>query len=149
MTVNIRPAVPDDLPQVHEMIGLLAQHHGDEVLISIQDLHRRIFDQALGRILVAAEEEGLVGYALILAWPNLVTGRTRYEIDHLFVKEWRRQAGIGRALIAAARVAALTQGAEVLRIGTHPKNLGAQTAYRQMGLAELPLPGPRFRVELA
>ncbi|MEI6099823.1 MAG: GNAT family N-acetyltransferase [Alphaproteobacteria bacterium] len=149
MTVNIRPAVPDDLPQVHEMIGLLARHHGDEVLISIQDLHRHIFDQVIGHILVAAEEDGLVGYALILAWPNLATGRARFEIDHLFVMEWRRRAGIGRALIAAARVAALARGAEVLRIGTHPKNLGAQTAYRQMGLAELPMPGPRFRVELA
>jgi GNAT superfamily N-acetyltransferase len=149
MTLNIRPAVPDDLPQVHQMIGLLARHHGDDLLISIQDLHRRIFDQALGRILVAAEEEGLVGYALILTRPNLVTGRARHEIDHLFVMEWRRRAGIGRALIAAARVAAQEQGAEVLGIGTDPKNLGAQRAYRQMGLSEMPVPGPRFRVELA
>ena len=148
MTLNIRDAVPDDLRHVHEMIGLLARQHGDLVTISIADLSRRVFDQGLARILVAAEEEGLVGYALILTRPNLVSGRARHEIDHLFVMEWRRRAGIGRALIALARVAALAEGAEVLGIGTHRENLGSQRAYRDMGLEEMPLGGPRFKVAL-
>ena len=148
MTLMIRQAVPDDLPQVHEMIGLLARHHGDEPQISLETLRRQVCDLGRARLWVAAEEEGLVGYALVLTWPNLVTGGVRQEIDHLFVMEWRRRAGIGRALIAAARVAALAGGVEVLRIGTHGENLGAQRAYRDMGLEELPQGGPRFRVAL-
>ncbi len=148
MTLLIREAVPDDLPEVHEMIGLLARHHGDELKISLPTLRRQVLDLAVGRIWVAAEEEGLVGYALVLTWPNVVTGRVRQEIDHLFVREWRRRAGIGRALIAVAREAAEVAGAEVLRIGTHPENLDAQRAYRDMGLEELPIPGPRFRIAL-
>lgn len=149
MTLNIREAVPNDLPQIHQMIGLLARHHGEDVLISLETLHRQVFELEVGRVWVAAEEEGLIGYALVLIWPNLVTGKAAQEINHLFVMEWRRQAGIGRALIAAARDAAFDAGVEMLRIGTHPENRGAQRAYRDMGLEELPHGGPRFKIALS
>lgn len=145
MTLMIREAVPDDLAQVHEMIGLLARHHGDEPTISLETLRRQVCDLGLARVWVAGEEEGLVGYALVVSRPNLVTGGAGHDINHLFVVEWRRKAGIGRALIAAARKAALEDGAELLTIGTHWKNLGAQTAYRDMGLEEVTY-GPRFKV---
>ena len=144
----IREATLGDLPQVHQMIGLLARHHGDEAVIALDTLRRQIFEDGLGHLVVAGEEEGLVGYALLLARPNLVTGGLGHDINHLFVVEWRRKAGIGRALIAALRAVSVAAGAEYLMIGTHPENLGAQRAYRQMGLAELPMPGPRFKVEL-
>ncbi len=148
MTLMIREAVPDDLAQVHEMIGLLARHHGDEPRISLETLRRQVCDLGLARVWVAGEEEGLVGYALVLRRPNLVTGGLGHDLNHLFVHEWRRRAGIGRALIAAVREAALAEGAEFLVLGTHPDNRGAQRAYRDMGLEELPAPGPRFKVGL-
>lgn len=147
MTLMIREAVPDDLAQVHEMIGLLARHHGDDPTISLETLRRQVCDLGLARVWVAGEEEGLVGYALVVSRPNLVTGGAGHDINHLFVVEWRRKAGIGRALIAAARKAALEDGAELRTIGTHWKNLGAQTAYRDMGLEEVTY-GPRFKVAL-
>jgi GNAT superfamily N-acetyltransferase len=147
MTLMIRQAVPDDLPEVHEMIGLLARHHDDEPKISLETLRRQVLDLRLGRVWVAAEEEGLVGYALLLVRPNLVTGGVGHDLNHLFVREWRRRAGIGRALIAAVRAHSLAEGAEVLMIGTHWKNLGAQRAYRDMGLEEITF-GPRFKIAL-
>jgi ribosomal protein S18 acetylase RimI-like enzyme len=76
-----------------------------------------------------------------------VTGGQVHDINHLFVVEWRRRAGIGRALIAAAREISKDSGAEGLMIGTHRDNLGAQRAYRDMGLQEVQY-GPRFKVEL-
>ena len=103
MTLLIREAVPDDLTQVHEIIGLLARHHGDEPGISLPTLHRQVFDLGLGRLWVAAEEVGLVGYALVLVRPDLVTGGVGHDLNHLFVMEWRRRAGIGRRLIGAVR----------------------------------------------
>lgn len=148
MTLMIREAVPDDLPHVHEMIGLLARHHGDEALVSLETLRRQVCELGLARVWVAGEEEGLVGYALVLRRPNLVTGGLGHDLNHLFVREWRRRAGIGKALIAAVRAAALEEGAEFLMVGTHPANAGAQQAYRDMGLEELPQPGPRFKVAL-
>jgi ribosomal protein S18 acetylase RimI-like enzyme len=148
MTVHIREAVPDDLPQVHEMIGLLARHHGEERRISLKGLQAQVLEKGQARILVAAEAEGLVGYAMILTRPDLVTGGQGHDLYHLFVVEWRRRAGIGKSLIAAAREISQREGANVLTIGTHPANLGAQSAYRDMGLEEMPAPGPRFRIEL-
>ena len=148
MTLTIRNATAMDIPEVHEMMGLLARHHGDTATISPQEMQRQVFDQARGRIMVAAEEEGLVGYALLLARPNLVTGGVGHDINHLFVVEWRRRAGIGRALIAALREVSLGEGAEFLTISAQAENLGAITAYRDMGLQELPMFGVRFRVDL-
>ena len=148
MTIHIREAVPDDLAEVPGMMGHLARHHGDVPNIPLTELQRQIRDQRLGRSLVAAEPEGLVGYALILSRPNLVTGGTGHDINHLFVAEWRRRAGIGRALIAAARQISRAAGAEFLTIGTQVGNLGAQSAYRAMGLEELPASGPRFAIAL-
>ena len=148
MTLTIRNATAMDIPEVHEMMGLLARHHGDTATISPQEMQRQVFDQARGRIMVAAEEEGLVGYALLLARPNLVTGGVGHDINHLFVVEWRRRAGIGRALIAALREVSLGEGAEFLTISAQAENLGAITAYREMGLQEMPLFGVRFRIDL-
>ena len=148
MTLIIRQAVPGDLPEVHQMIGLLARHHGDQPQISLETLHRQVFDLGLGRLWVAAEEEGLIGYALMLVRPNLVTGGAGHDLNHLFVHEWRRRAGIGKALIAAVRAFSVAEGAESLVIGTHRENLGAQNAYRDMGLEEVPASGPRFRIAL-
>ena len=148
MTLIIRQAVPGDLPEVHQMIGLLARHHGDQPQISLETLHRQVFDLGLARLWVAAEEEGLIGYALMLVRPNLVTGGAGHDLNHLFVHEWRRRAGIGKALIAAVRAYSVAEGAESLVIGTHRENLGAQNAYRDMGLEEVPASGPRFKIAL-
>jgi GNAT superfamily N-acetyltransferase len=148
MTLVIREAVPDDLPQVHEMIGLLARHHGDEPTISLETLRRQVVDLGLGRVWVAAEEEGLVGYALLLTRPNLVTGGVGHDLNHLFIVEWRRRAGLGKALIDAVRSFSLAEGAEYLTISAQGENRGAITAYRNMGLEEMPWFGVRFKVAL-
>jgi GNAT superfamily N-acetyltransferase len=148
MTLKIRNATALDIPQVHEMMGLLARHHGDTATISMAEMQRQIFDLGLGRIVVAAEAEGLVGYALLMARPNLVTGGVGHDINHLFVVEWRRRAGIGRALIAALREVSRGEGAEVLTISAQAENRGAITAYHEMGLQEMPKFGVRFRIDL-
>ena len=77
-----------------------------------------------------------------------MTGGAGHDINHLLSAEWRRRAGIGRALIAAAHQISRDVGAEFLTIGTQAGNLGAQSAYRAMGLEELAASGPRFAVAL-
>ena len=147
MTLTIRQATSHDIPEIRKMMDLLARHHGEMASISETDLQRQVFDLGRGRMVVAAEEEGLVGYALLEGSPNLLTGGMGYVIKHLFVVEWRRRAGIGRALIAALRALCRAEGAEGLMIGTHRDNQGAARAYRDMGLEEVAF-GPRFKVAL-
>ena len=148
MPVTIRPAHPRDLAEVHAMIGQLARHHGDEPRIALAQLQQQIFTDQRARVLVAAGAGVLAGYALILPRPNLVTGGAGWDINHLFVRKPLRGQGIGRALIAAVTALARAEGAEILLIGTHATNLGAQAAYLAMGLPQLPAPGPRFQVAL-
>jgi GNAT superfamily N-acetyltransferase len=117
MTIHIRDAVPDDLGEVLDMMGEMARANRAVARLSPEALARQIADSRLGRVLVAAEAEGLIGYALILAWPDPHSGGTVHELTHLFVREWRRRSGIGRALIAAAQGAARAEGVETLILG--------------------------------
>lgn len=151
--VNVRTAEPVHLPEVHRMLIALAAHHGDAATITPADLSRLVFQSPATRLLVACLSDSPaphpVGYALLVARQNLVTGQVGYVMDHLFVQQPFRRAGVGRALIAAARELTLEEGRSGLTISTHPANTDAQAAYRAMGLAELPVTGPRFAVALA
>jgi GNAT superfamily N-acetyltransferase len=151
--VTIQLAAPEHLPEVHRMLIALAAHHGDQATITPQTLRRFACQGPGARLLVAtlddSPQDHPVGYALLLLRPNMVTGTQSYVIDHLFVQEPLRRQGIGRALIKGAEQLARDEGRAGLVIGAHPANSGAADAYRAMGLAELPIGGPRFAVELA
>ena len=135
------------------MLIELAAHHGDVATITPPVLRALLCDDAGLRGLVAfpvdRPSRHPVGYALLSRRVDLITGRTGYDIAHLFVQDVFRGQGIGRALVAAARGVALAEGCARLTICTHPSNTGAAQAYRAMGLMERPTPGPSFAVALA
>ncbi len=151
--VTIQLAAPEHLPEVHRMLTALAAHHGDQATITPHALRRLACQGPGARLLVAILDDSLrdhsAGYALLLLRPNMVTGAQSYVIDHLFVQEALRRQGIGRALIKGAQHLAREEGRAGLVIGAHPDNVEAMRAYRAMGLAELPMGGPRFAVALA
>ncbi|MDR7125814.1 GNAT family N-acetyltransferase [Pseudotabrizicola sp. 4114] len=150
--IEIRPLEAAHLPEVHRMLIELASHHGDVATITPPVLRSLVLDAPDLRGLVAFPMDRPsrlpVGYALLSRRTDLITGRSGYDITHLFVQDVFRGRGIGRALIAAARGLALAEGCTRLTIGTHPANAGAAAAYRAMGLAERPAPGPSFAVAL-
>ncbi|MEF3048593.1 GNAT family N-acetyltransferase [Pseudotabrizicola sp. L79] len=151
--VTIHRATPPHLPEVHRMLIALAAHHGDQATITPDALRRIALQGPAARLLVAMLDDSPqrhpVGYALLVLRPDLITGGQGCAIEHLFVQAPLRHQGIGRALIDGARALARDEGCTGLTIGTHPENDAAILGYRAMGLAELPLPGPRFSVELA
>ena len=71
--VTIRAAKPHDLPELNEMIRLLAAHHGDAAVITPEQLERDLFGPLPWiTALVAETVEGLLGYAIsavIQGWP--------------------------------------------------------------------------------
>lgn len=150
---HIHLAEPHDLPEVHRMLIALAAHHGDTATIPPAELARLALHHPDMRLLVASLPDSPaphpVGYALLRGWQNMVTGQMAYVLDHLFVQPPFRRQGVARALVEAARACALQEGRSGLTIPTHPANAMAQTAYRAMGMAELPPAGPRFAVSLA
>lgn len=151
--IEIRPLAAAHLPEVHRMLIDLAAHHGDVATITPPMLRALVLDAPDLRGLVAFPADRPsrlpVGYALLTRRTDLITGRSGYDITHLFVQDVFRGHGIGRALIAAARSLAQAEGCRRLTIGTHPANAGAAKACRAMGLVERPVPGPSFAVPLA
>jgi len=146
---TIRPATARDLPALVQMIRALATHHGDEAALGLATAQRLFTDDgAPACALVAEVTEGLAGYAVLLALPDLRDGSLRARIDHLYVRPERRGQGVGRALVRASAAKARTGGASVLTISTDSGNPAAAAAYRAMGLTERPAPGPSFTVPL-
>ncbi|SFS02304.1 GNAT family N-acetyltransferase [Yoonia litorea] len=143
--ITITPASPRDLTRILALIRDLSAFHGDEAAVTLEQLQQIFFgDQAQGKAFVARAGQEVVGYAGIMRWTVIHSGKPRLDIQHLYIAENRRNRGIGKALIMAARDYAIASGAKGISIGTDPRNASAQAAYRAMGLEELTDIGPRF-----
>lgn len=146
---EIRPAGPEDLSTVLDMISQLADYHGDIATVSSEELAR----DSLGarpwvRILLAEEQGEVLGYVALTPWAQMQFGVRGMDMHHLFVVPHARAQGVGRALITASGRLAQRAGCHYLSVGTHPDNRLAQDIYRGMGFDALDPPGPRFRVGL-
>ena len=143
--ITITQATPRDLTRLQEMICALSAFHGDEAAVTLEQLQVIFFGpDKKGTALVAREAQMIVGYAGITQSVVIHSGEPRLDIQHLFIAENRRNRGIGKRLIMAARDFAAQQGTTRITIGTDPGNASAQAAYRAMGLDEITGSGPRF-----
>ena len=148
---DITFATRADLPAIYDMICALSAFHGDEAQVSLTQLEGIFFGPApMGIALIAKRNGTPVGYAGLTSTMALHDGDIRLDIQHLFVSETQRGAGIGKALIAAAKTYALETRAARLTIGKDPNNETAIATYRAMPeLFEIMGTGPRFIIDLA
>jgi GNAT superfamily N-acetyltransferase len=103
-----------------------------------RELMKRVAENN-GRVLIAEQEGGNVGWAVFLIEPEAIyvnesDRRTGY-IAELFVEEDARGTGIGKALIAACEAHARASGLKVLMIGVLPANVRARSVYQTAGFA--------------
>ena len=147
---DITRARPSDLSDIQSMIRALSAFHGEEAAVTLSGLQDIFFGAApMGIAFIARMKGRAVGYAGLTPTMVLHDGKIRLDIHHLYVTERARSKGVGKALIAAARVYALDTGATRLTIGTDASNAIAIAAYRAMPLLEeMTHGGPRFRVTL-
>jgi GNAT superfamily N-acetyltransferase len=143
-------ARPRDIPRMQQLIRELSAFHGDVADVTLEQLQGIFFGpRPKGIAFLAREADETIGYAGVLETVNVHSGKPRFDVHHLHVIETRRNRGVGRALIAAAKGYAAERGARGLTIGTDPHNTTAQAAYRAMGLEEITDSGPRFWIEIA
>jgi ribosomal protein S18 acetylase RimI-like enzyme len=83
-------------------------------------------------VLVAQEESGLVGNAIVLFRLRSVTARL-YSIA---VAPHMGGRGVGTKLLAAAEAAALARGCRAIRLEVHVTNHAALARYRKSGYRE-------------
>ena len=148
--ITITPASPRDLTRILALIRDLSAFHGDEAQVTLEQLQQIFFGpKAQGVAFLAREGAEIVGYAGVVESVVVHSGKPRFDIQHLQIVENRRNRGIGKALIMAARDYATARGAKGISIGTDPRNATAQAAYRAMGLEEITDMGPRFWIAAA
>jgi [ribosomal protein S18]-alanine N-acetyltransferase len=122
--IAIRLAVLSDLDAIERLERQVFS--GD--LLSRRSL--RDFIQAPHRpLLLASDNEGLAGYALVV----LPRGGRVARLYSIAVDPGRARRGVGRALVAAAQTYALGQGRQTLRLEVREDNHAAVALYERLG----------------
>lgn len=106
---RIRPAVLEDLPVIHNLVGELAAYEeaADQFTASLAD-YQRDFQAGIFECLVAEQGEEIVGMALYYLTYSTWKGRMLY-LEDFVVRQANRRQGIGKLLFEAyvARAKAL------------------------------------------
>ena len=119
----VRHARPSDGPQLVQMVGYLAEHHGDTSTLTLDDLKRDLFnDNPWISVVVAEKDDRLIGYAAMCALIQLQFGARGMDMHHLFTDASFRGQGVGRSLVEACKIDAITKSCRYLAVGTHPEN---------------------------
>lgn len=98
--MQIRKAVPEDMPAVLELINELAifEKEPEEVVVTVADLVRDGFgEQPLFHVFVAENQSEIIGMALYYYRFSTWKGKT-IHLEDLIVKESQRGTGAGFAL---------------------------------------------------
>ena len=148
-SVSIRQAGVPDIGAVVEMIGQLAEFHGDETTTDRFVVERDITGSVPWiTVLVAEIGRDLVGYVILCPLYKAQFGQRGMDMHHLFVKRKWRRAGIGRKLVLAAIDFARLQQCSYFTVGTSPNNIEAQNFYKRQGFISMAKSGPKFRFQL-
>ena len=111
--VLIRPATPDDVPQILAFVRNLAEYERqpDAVEATEPMLHEALFSKRPWAETLIAEIEGApVGFALFFHNFSTWTGRPGIYVEDLYVMPSARGAGVGKALLQNVAKLALERG---------------------------------------
>jgi GNAT superfamily N-acetyltransferase len=148
--VTIRNAKRHDLPELNEMIALLAAHHHDASAMTPDILERDLFgDMPWINVIVADTGSELMGYAILVPLYRAEAGSRGMDLHHLFVRDGHRGHGIGHHLVARAREIARNAGCGYLSVSAATGNSAAHRFYEQMDFKPRPVTGMRYTQALA
>jgi len=136
----IRPAAPEDVPVILELIRGLAAYErlSHAVTATAADLRATLFGERPAAEVLLAETGGeTVGFALF--FPNYSTflGRPGLYLEDLFVREPWRGRGVGRALMAALARLCVERGYARFEWAVLDWNASAIAFYRRLGAETL------------
>lgn len=121
---QIRPALKTEL---NELVAL------EELCFEHDRMSRRSFQRFIehpqDKLLVAEQDQQLLGYILVLFRRNTRLAR----IYSIAVSPHARGLGLGQALVEAAELAAQEQGAVFMRLEVRADNIWAQNLYQRLG----------------
>ena len=133
MTLTIRPAVPDDAPEVATMVREIAEHEDQSAHVHVdEELWRTLLARPDVTVLLAERDGAAVGYVSAVRRLHLWTGGDVLALDDLFVRPGNRSGGVGRQLMTALAAVAAPERL-LITWGVEPDNVDAQRFYRRLG----------------
>lgn len=142
-SIVVRPAAPGDVPEIHAMIGELAEFERlrDQFVATVADLTASFFGEppAAGALVAEEAESGrLVGYAIHFTTFSTFLGRPGLWLEDLYVRPAWRGAGAGRRLLLAVAEEARRRGSGRYEWCVLDWNRGAIDFYESFGAEVLP-----------
>ena len=139
---DLRPAMPADLPQVLAIYAAEVRHGTASFELEPPDLveltrrHGRVAQLGLPW-LVAELPDGIGGFAYATSYRDRPAYRFTVE-DSVYVADWARGRGLGRALLEAVIAAARAAGArQMVAVIGDSANHGSIGLHRACGFAEV------------
>jgi GNAT superfamily N-acetyltransferase len=136
----IRPARPDDVPVIYQLIRDLAEYERSlpEVAGTQHDLHWSLFGPDPAVFAHVAEHEGAVaGFALWFLNYSTWTGRHGIYLEDLYVRPELRGSGYGRQLLAELAALCVERGYARLEWWVLDWNEPARGFYDKLGAARM------------
>jgi len=136
----IRPAAPQDVPQIHRLIRDLAEYEEslDAVTGTEGDLRGALFADQPAIFAHVAEHEGSVaGFALWFLNYSTWLGRHGIYLEDLYVTPELRGAGLGRALLGELARVCVQRGYGRLEWAVLDWNAPARGFYESIGAAPM------------
>lgn len=132
----IRPARPDDISEILEMIHELAEFEklSHQVVATTADYQESLFgEKPAAGALVAQEGDQLVGYAIYFSTFSTFIGRAGIWLEDLYVRPAWRGQGLGKGLLKAVGEIAAEQNAGRFEWSVLDWNRHAIDLYERVG----------------
>jgi GNAT superfamily N-acetyltransferase len=136
MPVQIRPATPDDIPEMLALIRELAEYEREPqaAVATAADLMRDGFTEPQRFHCLMAEFQGaVVGFALYFHNYSTWRGHAGIYLEDLFVRPAHRGNGVGKSLLAAVAAIAVEEGCPRLEWAVLDWNQPAIDFYNSLG----------------
>ena len=137
---NIRLASVDDVSEIFVLIKELADYERllDQVIATEDLLEESLFGENSNvEVLLACDENQILGFALYFRTFSTFLGRPGIYLEDLFVREFARGKGIGKALLRRIARSTLEMGGGRLEWSVLDWNQSAISFYKKMGAVPL------------
>lgn len=133
---------------IHQLIMELAlyEHMENEVTATIEDIEKLLFQQKIGKAILAEYNDKVVGFALYYYNVSTFKGRAGIYLEDFYVKQNYRGKGIGTALITSLGKIAKEEGCGRVEWSCLDWNTPSIKYYKKMG-GEIIQDWLRFRVD--
>jgi GNAT superfamily N-acetyltransferase len=140
MPLRIRPATPNDIPEILSLIRELAEYEREPqaAVATAEDLMRDGFNEPKRfHCLIAELGQGVAGFALYFYNYSTWRGHAGIYLEDLFVRPAHRGNGVGKALLASVAAVAVRDGCPRLEWAVLDWNKPAIDFYESVGAVGL------------